>query len=94
MHDSLTRFDRQIAHGYERITLDMPFTEVSQIMNSDGKRSTEFDLAQYGGYEIEYAAAARSGAKYFVTWRNGIDWAYTVGFDGQDRVVYKAKGTS
>jgi len=94
MRDSITRFDRDMDRGYHRITLNMPYAEVCRMMKSDGVRSQEFRLAQSAGYEIEYAAANKSGAKYFVMWRNGIDWTYTVGFDANDCAVYKAKGTS
>ena len=92
--DYILGFDRNLDAGYNQISLDMPLAEVRHLMHSDGTRSNDFRLEQYAGYEIEYAAANRSGAKYFLSWRNGVDWRYTVGFTDTDKVIYKAKGDS
>ncbi len=70
----------------------MPRAEVVKRMESEGHFDQKFYLAQRAGYDFEYAAAERSGAAYFLSWGNGIDWCYTVGFDNQDQVVFKAQG--
>jgi len=92
LHDRLMRRDRSLDAAYYSITLSMPLSEVTKLMKSAGKRSHEFHLGQPGGFEFEYAAAARSGAAYFVSWDNGFDWVYTVAFDFEDRAIYKAQG--
>ena len=92
--DHVTGFNRSIQTGYNQISLDMPLSAVKNLMRSEGTRSPEFRLTQLAGYELEYAAAAHSGAKYFISWHNGVDRTYTIGFDNHDKVIYKAQGDS
>lgn len=90
--DSVNRRDRKLDRAFHSITINMSRADVGRLMGSEGKVSSVFRLAQSAGYEFEYAAAAKSGAVYFVTWKNGIDWIYCVGFDPADRAIYKAEG--
>lgn len=49
-------------------------------------------MGQRGGYEFEYAVGERINAAYFLGWTTGVDHVFTVAFDEDDRVIYKASG--
>jgi len=87
-------YDKAIDSGYRALLPGMSLSEARVLMRGPGTRLESFLLGQEGGYELEYAAAARSGAKYFVRWTNPVDHYYTVGFDENDKVVYRARGTT
>lgn len=70
----------------------MTRSEVEQFMRSPGKKLEQFQLGQETGFERRYAEAERSKSVYWLSWHNGFDYVYTVGFDERDRVTYKASG--
>ena len=92
--DSIKGIDRQKIHSFTAIRLGMTAAEVTELMGTEGERSDTFRLGQQGGYEIEYAVAEKIGAAYFLSWKTGVALVFTVAFDTQDRVIYKASGST
>ena len=83
-----------VLRGYPKVTLGMTEQDVAKLMGSAGTRRDEFHLGQQAGYEFEYEVARRIGAAYFVSWISGLDEVFTVAFDEQGRVIYKATGST
>lgn len=90
--DALNGWDRRVDRGFQRVTVGMPRARVEELMRSPGTKDEQFHLGQEAGFERQYAEAGRSKSAYWLSWHNGIDHVYTVGFDDGDRVTYKASG--
>jgi hypothetical protein len=90
--DALNDWDRRVDRGFQRVTVGMPRARVEKLMRSQGTKAEQFHLGQPGGFERQYAEAERSKSAYWLSWHNGFDYVYTVGFDDRDRVTYKASG--
>lgn len=89
--DSLRHFDRQLQTGFFQIHYGDKMPRIQMLMRGPGVETNEFRLGQLGGYEFEYAAAEKSGAKYYVMWNN-LDHVYTIGFDDDGKAIFKAEG--
>lgn len=92
LFDVASSHDRSLDRAYRSIHFRTSRAEAVKGMRSPGREHKDFYLAQPAGYEFEYAAGKSSGAAYFLSWGNGIDWCYTVGFDNEDNAIYKAQG--
>lgn len=90
--DNMHNWDRRVDRGFNCVTIGMSRIEVEQLMRSAGTKLERFQLGQESGFERQYAEAERSKSAYWLSWHNGIDLVYTVGFDDHDRVTYKASG--
>lgn len=80
--------------AFRSIVIGMPRAQVVELLGSEGRTLEKFALGQSGGYEYEYAAAERSRAKTWVKWIFSGDRHCTVGFDENDRVIFKAAGST
>ena len=85
-------FDRELSRAYRAVNLLQTRIEVVGSMGKAVEENIEFHLGQYNGYEKEYRKAEEGAAAYFLYWSNGLDGVYAVGFDQNDRVVYKDSG--
>jgi len=90
--DDMHNWDRRVDRGFHRVTVGMTRSEVERLMRTPGTKLEQFHLGQKAGFERQYAEAERSKSAYWVSWHNGIDYVYTVGFDDHDQVTYKASG--
>jgi hypothetical protein len=90
--DKVHMWDRRVDRGFEHVALGMTRSQVEQLMSSPGTKLEQFQLGQEAGFERQYAEAEHSKSAYWLSWHNGIDYVYTVGFDDHDRVTYKASG--
>ena len=90
--DDMHNWDRRVDRGFDRVTVGMPRREVERLMRTPGTKLAQFHLGQEAGFERQYAEAERSKSAYWLSWHNGIDYVYTVGFDDHDRATYKASG--
>jgi hypothetical protein len=90
--DKIHNWDRRAQRGFEHVAVGMPRNQVELLMRSPGTKLQEFSLGQETGYEQKYAEARRSNSRYWLSWHNGIDYVYTVGFDDHDQVTCKASG--
>jgi hypothetical protein len=86
--------DQRVVRGYHAIEFNMPRDQVVKLMRSEGRQSDRFYLGQRDGYEFEYAAAEKIGAAYFLSWITGIDHVFTVGFDKNNKAIFKSHGTT
>ena len=84
--------DVGVYRRFNEIRLNMPRQDIVKLMGSEGNRSDTFHLGQLQGFEIEYRTASRIGAAYFLSWHTGVDIVFTVAFDENDKVIYKARG--
>ncbi len=80
--------------AFRSVVIGMPRAQVVELLGSGGRTLEKFALGQSGGYEYEYAAAERSGAKTWLKWIFLLDLHCTVGFDENDRVIFKADGST
>jgi len=90
--DSEMRVDPQFEMKFESITTGLTAQEVVQLLGEPDDSGVQFRLGQRNGFETEYAAAERSGSVHYLRWYKGIDIVFTVGFDPQDKVSFKASG--
>jgi len=90
--DKIHMWDRQVDRGFDRVAVGMTRSAVELLMRSPGKKLEQFQLGQETGFELQYAEAERSKSAYWLSWHNGIDYVYTIGFDEHARVTYKASG--
>lgn len=90
--DKIHGWNRATAQGFSRVTIGMTRNEVEQLMKSSGMKSDQFHLGQETGFERQYSEAKHSKSAYWLSWHNGIDYVYTVGFDDHDKATYKASG--
>ena len=84
--------ERAFSRRFHSLQNGMKESEVVAILGPPYERSGVFRLGQPHGYEKEYSAAARSGCKYYLLWRQELDLVYAVGFDENERVCYSAVG--
>lgn len=80
--------------AFRSVVIGMPRAQVVELLGAGGRTLEKFALGQSGGYEYEYAAAERSRAKTWVKWIFFGDRHCTVGFDENDRVIFKAAGST
>lgn len=78
--------------SFQAIEPGMDESRVIELLGDPHERSAEFRLAQYEGYEDEYARAAASGSAQHLRWHKGIDVVYAVGIDKDGKVAMKAVG--
>jgi len=78
--------------NYHRIEPGDSKHSVIEMLGQPDEQNTIFRLGQQKGYESEYEKSNASGSKYYLFWNKGIDVIYSVGFDGNDRVTFKAYG--
>jgi hypothetical protein len=90
--DGMHSWDRRVARGFQKVVVGMPREQVQELMRSPGTKLDQFRLGQEAGFERQYAEAEHSKSAYWLSWQNGIDYVYTIGFDEHDRVTYKASG--
>jgi hypothetical protein len=88
----IDKLDKQKARSYSEIKVGMTNEQVTTMMGESGRKSDTFHLAQQAGYEFEHEVGKRIGAAYFLSWTAGIDEVFTVTFDHENRVIYKARG--
>ena len=77
---------------FEKIQVGTSKAEVLELLGKPDNTGTTFRLGQYEGFEDKYRKASESGAKHYYFWYRGSDFVFTIGFDGNDRVVIAEYG--
>lgn len=85
-------WDAPLHREYRRIGVGASRAEVLKRMGRPFRRSETFELGQYEGNEQEYARAAQADSAYYLSWSNGIDYQYCIGFGADDNVAVKGAG--
>lgn len=88
----LTEWDRDLHPRYRSIRSGMAKESVVHMLGKPRDEGSEFRLSQQDGFERQYEQAARSNARYWLFWYNGIDVTYAVGFDRDGSVAMTAWG--
>jgi len=84
--------EQDFARRFESVTEGESEVHVLELLGSPDERDQTFQLSQREGFESIYEGAARSGSTYWLRWRRSIDLTYTVGFDTNQKVRFKAVG--
>ena len=78
--------------NYHRIGIGDSKDRVVDLLGVPNTNSVEFYLGQNVGYESKYSAAKKSNSVEYLIWNKGIDVVYSIGFDLNDKVTFKAYG--
>ena len=90
--DWATGFSRWQHIKFRFVRHGMNETSVIRLLGMPYCRTNTFFIGQRHGYENIYEAADRSGSSFYLSWINGIDYVYTVGFSQRSNAVFKAEG--
>jgi hypothetical protein len=81
----LDGFQKTFAH----LKLGVSRQDVVASLGKAQREDATLQLPQAEGYESECERAKASGATLFLYWETGVDEVAVVGFDANDRAVFK-----
>jgi|694.fasta_scaffold59091_5 hypothetical protein len=88
----LTGYDKTMQLRYDQLALDILAKDVVTKLGQPCDTNITYCLPQY--FEPDIGKASNQSARVFYLWRNGINWYYCIGFDGEDRLIVKGQGHS
>ena len=88
-----TGFDTEAHSSFKAIEYGQPFETAIELLGEPYEK-TDFFPRSLATYQSNYTAEEVGRCDLFMTWRNGINWFYSIGIDDDGKIVLKVDGHS